>query len=124
MRLIGSFHTMVIHGRSASPTGSVTACSLSCRCGARVPAMAPMVARTAATPRLHYGAAVADDQRSLGGPGIALVVAGAALVVLAVASLQWYRATGTADVPGSGFTFRDLQQNADQLGTPVASAYF
>lgn len=53
-----------------------------------------------------------------------LVVVGAALVVLSVATLQWYRVNQGVDVAGSGFTFHDLQQNADQLNAPVATAYF
>lgn len=81
-------------------------------------------ARRNGSGRLHYGARVADDQRSVGGFGVALVVAGTALVVLAVASLQWYRVSRGTDVAGSGFTFRDLQQDADELGAPVAAAYF
>jgi hypothetical protein len=60
----------------------------------------------------------------VGALGVTLVVAGVVLVILAVASLQWYRVDPGVDVAGSGFTFRDLQQNADQLHAPVAAAYF
>lgn len=64
------------------------------------------------------------DTRSVGAFGVTLVVAGVVLVILAVASLQWYRVDPGVDVAGSGFTFRDLQQNADQLNAPIAAAYF
>jgi hypothetical protein len=73
---------------------------------------------------LHYRALVTSDGRSIGARGIALLVAGLALVVLSVGALQWYRVQPGVDVAGSGFTFRDLQQNADQLNAPVAAAYF
>lgn len=60
----------------------------------------------------------------MGALGVTLVVVGVVLVILAVASLQWYRVDAGVDVAGSGFTFRDLQQNADQLDAPIAAAYF
>ena len=88
--------------------------------------MPSMVALGATRPRLHYGAPVPrrPDTRTVGALGVTLVVVGIVLVVLAVASLQWYRVDAGVDVAGSGFTFRDLQQNADQLNAPVAAAYF
>lgn len=76
------------------------------------------------TKPLHYGAVVASETRTVGGRGVTLVVVGAALVVLSIATLQWYQANHGVDVAGSGFTFHDLQQNADQLNAPIATAYF
>jgi hypothetical protein len=77
-----------------------------------------------APPQLLYRAVVTSDGRAIGGRGIALVVVGVALVVLSIGALQWYRVQPRVDVAGSGFTFRDLQQDADQLNAPVAAAYF
>jgi hypothetical protein len=67
---------------------------------------------------------VGSDSRGIGALGVVLVVVGAALVVLSVAALQWYRVSHGAAVAGGGFTFRDLQQDADQLNAPIAAAYF
>lgn len=71
-----------------------------------------------------YGALVSSDSRGVGGRGVVLVIVGAALVVLSVAALQWYRVSHGAGVASGGFTFRDLQQDADSLNAPIAAAYF
>lgn len=73
---------------------------------------------------MHYRAVVTSDSRPGGGRGVVLVVVGAALVALSIATLQWYRVDHGVDVAGTGFTFHNLQQNADQLNAPIAAAYF
>jgi hypothetical protein len=65
-----------------------------------------------------------DAARVVGLPGIALVVAGAALVLVAFRFLDWYDSRATADAAPS-ITFDDLHRSADQLGgTGAATAYF
>lgn len=53
-----------------------------------------------------------------------MVLVGAGLALVAITGLSWYAVDEGADTAGNGFTFADLQSNADQLGAPVASAYF
>lgn len=65
-----------------------------------------------------------DAARLVGLPGIALVVAGAALVLVAFRFLDWYESPATADSAPS-ITFDKLHSSADQLGgTAVATTYF
>jgi hypothetical protein len=56
--------------------------------------------------------------------GVALLFAGAVLSAASFSVLTWYSASGGPDSAGQGFTFGDLHDNADQLGVPVATAYF
>jgi hypothetical protein len=56
---------------------------------------------------------------------VLLVLAGTALVVLALTTLNWYVTESGVDTAGNGFRFDDLHHNVDQLGgVPVARAYF
>jgi hypothetical protein len=68
--------------------------------------------------------AAKEAQRLVGLPGIALVVAGAALVLVAFRFLDWYDAPASAD-SAPQITFDELHSSADQLGgTGAATAYF
>jgi hypothetical protein len=68
--------------------------------------------------------AAKEAQRLVGLAGIALVVAGAALVLVAFRFLDWYDAPASAD-SAPKITFDELHSSADQLGgTGLATAYF
>lgn len=68
--------------------------------------------------------AAKEAQRLAGLPGIALVVAGAALVLVAFRFLDWYDAPASAD-SAPQISFDELHSSADQLGgTGAATAYF
>jgi hypothetical protein len=75
---------------------------------------------------LGYVAAVGTTRRrvSIRVAGIVLVLVGAALTLAAIGGLTWYAVDDGADSAGAGFTFADLHTNADQLGAPIAAAYF
>src|SRR5690348_11487781 len=62
MRLIGSFQTMVIHGRSGSTYSLTSLCCSACRSGATVPAMDSMVARAARAPVAVPERRLCDDR--------------------------------------------------------------
>src|SRR5438552_5289885 len=104
MRLIGSFHTTVIHGRSGSARTSLSTCSAPSRCGVSVPGTVPPALRASA----HRGLApllsrwrslrcslaqwlhvrllpvTSTKQRTVRLPGVALVLTGAVLVIVAL----------------------------------------
>lgn len=65
-----------------------------------------------------------DRLRGIGVTGVVVLSVGIALVLLSIRVLSWYAVDGNTDSAGSGFTFTDLRGNADQLGAPIASAYF
>ena len=56
--------------------------------------------------------------------GLALLLVGTIAAGAAFVSLHWYSVDAATDSAGAGFTFADLHDNADQLGAPVAAAYF
>jgi hypothetical protein len=57
--------------------------------------------------------------------GIALTLAGAALVLLSIVRLNWYAADNGVDSAGSSFGYHELYHNVEQLGgLPIARAYF
>ena len=56
--------------------------------------------------------------------GLALLLVGAVATAVSFVTLHWYSVDTAADSAGEGFTFADLHSNADQLGAPVAIAYF
>lgn len=56
--------------------------------------------------------------------GLGLLVIGTVATVVSFVTLHWYSVGSAADSAGDGFTFADLHDNADQLGAPVAAAYF
>jgi hypothetical protein len=89
-----------------------------------------MVARATALavvvgPCLGYVSGVPSDTRpSVDVLCLGLLVAGVAAAVVSFVTLHWYSVDSAADSAGDGFTFADLHGNADQLGAPVAGAYF
>jgi hypothetical protein len=63
--------------------------------------------------------------RTIGVPGVALVVVGAVLVVVAFRFLEWYDVPGSAADRQARITFGALHTSADGLsGAGAASAYF
>ena len=56
--------------------------------------------------------------------GLALLLVGSVSAATSFVSLHWYSVVSATDSAGAGFTFADLHDNADQLGAPVAAAYF
>ncbi len=56
--------------------------------------------------------------------GLAFLAVGTIAAAVSFTSLHWYSVDSATDTAGDGFTFDDLHGNADQLGAPVAAAYF
>ena len=74
---------------------------------------------------LGYVAGVPPDTRpSVDVLGLGLLAVGVMAAVVSFVTLHWYSVDSAADSAGDGFTFADLHANADQLGAPVAAAYF
>jgi hypothetical protein len=65
-----------------------------------------------------------DDVPKVDVWGLGLLLIGTVAVVVSFVTLHWYSVDSAADSAGEGFTFADLHDNADQLGAPVAAAYF
>jgi hypothetical protein len=69
--------------------------------------------------------ATREQRRSVGLPGIGLVLVGAAVVLLSFRFLDWYDVAGTGADSVGDVTFSTLHSSAEQLGgAGVASAYF
>ncbi|WP_375504372.1 hypothetical protein [uncultured Jatrophihabitans sp.] len=66
----------------------------------------------------------ADPRASVDSVGLGLLLAGTLAAAVSFVTLHWYSVDSATDSAGDGFTFADLHGNADQLGVPVATAYF
>src|SRR3954466_7693592 len=122
IRLMGSFQTTVIQGRSGSETvpDSTSSATSSAVSGGAVVVMPSMVApgawgrdRVFAT---FLGVATAQAaRRMIGVPGVVLVLLGAVCALLAFRLLHWYDVPAGHDSSGD-VTFSKLHASADQLG--------
>src|SRR5690348_15465855 len=130
MRLMGSFQTIVTHGRSGSvtaPTSVPGACS---RCGVSVPGMPSwwhgqrFVRRDIVTSARFRAMAVTRDPRAIGVPGLILVIVGAVMLMLSFTVLTWYGAGASANSVSRNFS--DLHTATDAIvgGSRAPKWYF